>query len=107
MTDFPHKLNEWITEEKQVDTLVPTLDKKGNITGLEKQKQTIVQKVQYTQSVDSVIDCGTRKHYYTIPDPHVHIAFCTNCKKRKMIRAVYEKVVDGKILNRTTNAHID
>ncbi len=60
MIDFPHKIGEWITEEKEKDVLVPVLDKKGNVTGLEKQKQTVVQKVQYTQSVDSVIDCGTR-----------------------------------------------
>jgi hypothetical protein len=106
VSDFPHPLDEWITEEREQDVLVPILDKKGNVQGLEKKKQTVIQKIQYTQAVDKTIDCGNFKHFWTIPDPHVHTAFCNNCSKRRMIRAVFEKVVDGKILNRDTDAWV-
>ncbi len=107
MTDFPKKLGEWIEEEKEVEMMVPILDAKGRVSGMEKQKQVVKQKVQYSQAIDQKIDCGTRKHYWTIPDSHVHTAFCRDCKKRRFIRAVYEKVVDGKFLNRDTGQHID
>lgn len=103
MNDFPHPLDTWITEEKEQDILVPVVDKNGKVERLEKQKQIVTQKVQYTQAIDRTIDCGNLKHYWTIPDPHVHVAFCNNCSKRRMIRAVFEKVVDGKILNRDTS----
>lgn len=107
MNNFPKKLDEWIEEEKEIDVVIPVLNKKGEVESLSKEKKIVKERVQYTQAIDRKIDCGTRKHYWTIPDKNIHVAYCNNCSKRRMIRAVYEKVLDGKILNRDTLSWID
>lgn len=100
-------LNEWVTEEKEIDVMIPTVDKKGMVIGMEKGVRKVEERVQYTQAHEHQIDCGAMKHDWYIPDIHTHVAFCHTCSKRRPIRAVYEMVKDGKFLNRDTGVRID
>lgn len=107
MSDFPHKLNEWVEEEKEIPTFDPIVDKKGNITGVKEGIRKVSEKVMYTQlSTPQILSCNELQHYWFIKDRHSHIAHCKKCKKRQFIRAVYEQVRDGKILNRDTQEQI-
>jgi hypothetical protein len=101
MTDFPHKLNEWTEEPIEISTIDPVLNKKGEVVALKQGKRAVMQRVKYTQlSAPHKVSCLDSEHYWTIPDKHIHVAYCRDCTKRQFIRAVYEKVVDGKILAR-------
>lgn len=57
--DFPHKTNEWLTEEKEISVVEPEIDPK-------------TKKVSYKKSVKKV----TEKVYYASGDPKVFM--CTN-----------------------------
>lgn len=101
MNDFPHKLNEWVDVEKEIDTYDPVIDKKGQVVGVKKGKRTVTEKTMYTRlGAPRSISCADTDHFWTIPDRHNHVAACKNCSKRQFIRAVYERIVDGKILPR-------
>lgn len=105
--EFPHKLDEWIDEEVEVATLEPVLNEKQEVVGIKHGKRKAHQKTMYTRAPEVSVDCGKGSHDWYIPDKHVHVAFCKKCPKRRIIRAVYERVTNGKILDRDSGELID
>jgi len=107
MTDkFTKPLDEWVKEPKEIDVIEPVIED-GRVTGLQKGKRTVYETVRYTRiGKPKKVSCGDLQHSWHIPDKHNHVAHCKNCSKRYFIRAVFEKVKDGKILNRDTNEPI-
>lgn len=105
--NFDKPIGEWVNEKVEVATLEPVFDKKGELSGLKQGTRIVNQRTIYTDTKERMIDCGNKKHDYHIPDRHNHVAVCRNCTKRRIIRAVYEMVRDGKVLNRDTKEQID
>jgi hypothetical protein len=106
MTKFDKPIGEWISEEVDVAVIEPVI-KDGKVVGVHHATKKVPQRTMYTKASESKVDCGDKQHDWYIPDRHNHVAFCRNCKKRRFIRAVYERVIDGKILNRDTSEQID
>lgn len=101
MDAFPKNLDQWHEEPIEIDTIDPILNKNGDVVGMKTGKRTVTQKVRYSQmSSPRKVACGDMQHEWYIPDPHDHVAHCRNCPKRKFIRSVYERVLQGKILDR-------
>lgn len=104
--DFPKPLDIDIEEPVEIATYDPVI-KNGKVVGLEQGKRTVTQKVRYTKlSEPQKITCTPMNHEWYIPDKHVHLAHCKGCKKRQFIRAVFEKVVDGKIVDRDSGEQL-
>lgn len=105
---FDKPLGEWVEEEKEMPVFEAVLNKKGEVVGLKEGSRKVKQKMLYSQvGQPEKVSCKPNHHDYYIPDPHVHVAHCRNCSKRKFIRAIFEQVKDGKILNRDTQHQID
>lgn len=103
MSDFPKPLNEWVEEPVEIATIDPVLNNKGEVVGLKHGKRITTQKTMYSRLSDARrITCNDLEHDWYIPDKHSHVAHCKGCKKRKFIRAIYEKVSNGKIVDRET-----
>jgi|ERR1035437_647725 hypothetical protein len=108
MSDFDRPINEWQNEKVEIPVITPEINSKGQVTGMKQGVRVATQKTLYSHVGEPQrISCNDKQHNYTVPDPHIHEAICGNCKKRKFIRAVYEMVKDGKILNRDTGEQID
>lgn len=106
MNNYPFPLDQDIQEDVEITTVDPVI-KNGKVVGLNHGKRTTTQRTRYTKlSEPLVTSCSPLQHDWYIKDKHVHVAHCRNCLKRQFIRAVYERVKDGKILNRDTNVQI-
>jgi len=102
--DFDKPIGEWTEESVEIATIEPTINKRGEVTGLKHGTRKATQKVRYDRlNAPQTISCASMQHSWFIPDPHNHVAHCHNCKKRQLIRSVYERVVDGKILDRDSD----
>lgn len=99
--DFPKPLDQWLDEPVEIATIDPII-KHGKVVGTKEGKRTVVQKTHYSEAPFNKFSCAESNHYWCIPDPHEHVAHCKNCPKRQFIRAVFERVVDGKIVDRDT-----
>ncbi len=101
MTDkFDKPLDTWIEEPIEIATMDPVI-KNGRVVGIQQGKRTVTQQVRYSKlSKPQRLSCKPDKHNWYIPDPHEHVAHCKNCVKKQFIRAVFEKVENGKILAR-------
>lgn len=105
---FDKPLGEWIEEEVEMSSYAPILNRKQEVVGLKQVKKKVPLKTMYTQMSDAQkIDCGKGNHQWFIPDRNVHIAHCPNCKKKRMIRAVYDRIEDGKIYNQDSGLLLD
>jgi hypothetical protein len=104
---FDKPLDEWVEEEIEIPVIEPVLNKKMEVVGLKHSKRKASQRTIYTQSKEERISCSKGQHNWHIPDKHDHVAHCYNCTKKRMIRAVYERVTGGKILDRSTGDLID
>jgi hypothetical protein len=107
MKDYPFKLGEWIDEPVEITTVDPVLNARGAVVGMKEGKRTVMQRTHYTELSEPLrMSCNDLHHNWTIPDPHQHVAHCSKCRKKQLIRAVYERVVDGQILDRDTGQPI-
>ena len=85
----------------------PEINKQGKVTGFKKTIKKAIQKVHYSKLSEPVqMSCSDKKHNWFIPDVHNHTASCRNCKQKRFIRAIFERVKDGKILDRDTGEQI-
>ncbi len=104
---FDKPIGEWIDEPVDVATIEPVFSKSGEFVSLKRGKKTVNQRTMYSQMSDpQSIDCGNKNHFWHLPDKHNHVSHCKKCPKRVLIRAVFEKVIDGKIVHRDTGVHL-
>jgi len=100
---FDKPLNTWIEEEIEIPSMEPIIDKRGNVAGVKQRTTKATRKTHYSKLSDpQKMSCFEKDHSWYIPDPHIHIAHCKNCVKKQYLRAVFEKIVDGKIIDRDT-----
>lgn len=107
MNEFPHKLDTWVEEEIDIPVIEPVLNEKQEVVGIKHTTRKATQKTMYTKAVETKVSCSDGSHDYFIPDRHNHVAHCKSCKKKRLVRAVYEKVIDGHVLDRYTGEIID
>lgn len=101
------KLNEWTDEPIEIATMEPEFDRNGRVKGIKQGKRTTTERVHYSRlSEPHKVSCPDMGHDWHIPDKNDHIAHCRGCAKKQFIRAIFEKVVDGKILGRDTSLQI-
>lgn len=105
--EFDKPLNEWVQEEIEIATIEPVLNEKHEVVGLKHGKRKAYEKTMYVNAPETSVDCGKGSHMWHIPDKHKHVAFCKKCPKRRLIRAVYERVIEGKIVDRDSGELID
>lgn len=106
MNSFDKPIGEWIEEEIDIPVLEPVL-KGDEVVGIKHTTRKATQKTMYTHAPETKVSCADQEHDWFIPDKHDHTAHCRKCLKRKLIRAVYEKVVDGKIVDRESGAILE
>lgn len=106
MSDFNKPLDEWVEEEVKVPSYEVKFDK-GKPTHIEETEVTRKIKTIYTKVVPVKMSCKDMKHNWYMLDKRKHIAACTNCIKHRYLRAIYETIKDGKIIDRDTGEQFD
>lgn len=106
MPDMP-KLDTWMEEPVEVPSFQAVVNKKGDVVGIEKGTTTKYIKTIYSKVEPKKMSCADRQHFWVMTDKHRHIASCRNCTKNRFLRAVYEAIKEGHIIDRETGILID
>lgn len=111
MPDLP-PLDTDIIEEKEIERQAVVPDGKNPDGTLRFKVDTVKEKVQittrYTKATPKFFSCKDGHHHWQMIDRHKHIAGCTECPKRRFLRAVYDYIdQDGHLRDRDTKAIID
>lgn len=104
---FDKPLNEWTTEDVEVPIIQVKTDDDGKIVGVEKKTETRQVKTMYSEVKPQKFECAKGSHDWFMSDRHKHIASCRNCPKNRFLRAVYETIKNGKIVDRDSGIVID
>ena len=102
MTDFPHKLNEWIEEEVDVPSTETVVNEKENRVEFKQNTRKATQKTIYLDSKPTRVICGD--HHYTCIDKAKYVFKCTKCDWHKIAFPVTYKFnpETGKLIHRET-----
>lgn len=105
---FNKPLDKDITEYEEVDAIHVVVDPDTKKPALKKVTEKIPITVRYSSKSDPrIASCGEGKHDYYMKDKHKHIASCRKCPKNRFLRAVFETIKDGQIIDRATKTVID
>ena len=104
---FDKPLNREIEEEREVIYPKFSFGKDGK-PKLEQGTKVIKERVKYVEMGGArKFSCNDGQHQYFMLDRHKHIAKCENCTKHRYLRAAYETIKFGHIIDRETNTIID
>ena len=94
--DLPWRLNEWVDETINVDTLAPEMDESGKMR-LQKKTIPVKQKTMFVDPKPRTVRCASGKHSFYCIDKQRYIFACKNCEyKRQVYPVTYD--YDGKNL---------
>lgn len=108
---FDKPLDTDITETVEVErpAVVPTKDTDANGNPrfeIKTVKDKIEVTTRYTRVTPQFFSCKVGEHKWLM-DLHTHVAKCQLCTKARFLRAVYETIREGHIVDRDTGQLID
>jgi hypothetical protein len=105
---FDKPVDQWTDEQREIERTYIDFDSKTGKLTLDRKKTIEKVPTLYTRMGDlQGVSCADGQHTWYMEDRHKHIAACHKCTKHRFLRAVYETIVDGHIIDRDTKEIID
>lgn len=104
---FDKPLDQDVTEYKEVERVAFDYNPTTKQIRPKVVKEKVGEVVRYTKGELKKLSCERGKHEYFMEDRHRHIAACKNCPKHLFLRAAYETIISGQVINRNTKELID
>ena len=104
---FDKPLNQVVTEYQEVERNAFEVNGETGEVNIRRVKDRVPIKSIYTKATPQTFTCGKGKHSWIMIDRHKHLAKCQNGVQHRFLRAVWETIKDGHIVDRETGQIID